>query len=101
MASILMTRNSRRELLCKKGVLRNFGKFTGRHLCQSLVFKAEACNFIKTETLAQVLTVNFAKILRAPFLTEHLRWLLLNGAIQVSLPHCEYEMLRMFVVGFS
>ena len=24
------------EVFCKKGVLRNFAKFTGRHLCQSL-----------------------------------------------------------------
>ena len=26
------------EVLCKKGVLRNFAKFTGKHLCQSLYF---------------------------------------------------------------
>ena len=32
-----------------------------------------ACNFIKKETLTQV---NFTKFLRAPFFTEHLRWLL-------------------------
>ena len=25
--------------------------------------------------------VNFAKFLRKPFLTEHLQWLLLNGAL--------------------
>ena len=24
------------EVFCKKGVLRNFAKFTGKHLCQSL-----------------------------------------------------------------
>ena len=27
--------NSRPEVFCKKGVLRNFAKFTGKHLCQS------------------------------------------------------------------
>ena len=32
-------------------------------------------NFIKKETFP----VNFAKFLRTPFLTEHLRWLLLNN----------------------
>ena len=26
------------EVFCKKGVLRNFAKFTGKHLCQSLIF---------------------------------------------------------------
>ena len=29
-------RSSRPEVFCKKGVLRNFAKFTGKHLCQSL-----------------------------------------------------------------
>ena len=28
--------SSRPELFCKKGVLKNFAKFTGKHLCQSL-----------------------------------------------------------------
>ena len=32
-------RSSRPEVFCKKGVLRNFAKFTGRHLCQSLFLK--------------------------------------------------------------
>ena len=31
-------RNSRPEVFCKKGVLRNFVKFTGKQLCQSLFF---------------------------------------------------------------
>ena len=35
-------RGSRTEVFCKKGVLRNFAKFTGKHLYQSL----QACNFI-------------------------------------------------------
>ena len=29
-------RSSHPDVLCKKGVLRNFKKFTGKHLCQSL-----------------------------------------------------------------
>ena len=51
-------RSSRPEVFCKKGVLRNFTKFTGKHLCQSLLF--------------------FTFFLRTPFLTEHLCWLRLN-----------------------
>ena len=31
-------RSSRLEVLCKKGALRIFTKFTGKHLCQSLFF---------------------------------------------------------------
>ena len=30
-------RSSCPEVFCKKGVRRNFAKFTGRHLCQSLL----------------------------------------------------------------
>ena len=29
-------------MFCKKGVLRNFAKFTGKHLCQSLFFNKVA-----------------------------------------------------------
>ena len=35
-------RNSRPEMFCEKGVLRNFAKFTGKHLCQSLFFNKVA-----------------------------------------------------------
>ena len=30
------------DLFCKKGVLENFAKFTGKHLCQSLFFNKVA-----------------------------------------------------------
>ena len=49
-------RSSRPDVFCQKGVLRNFAKFTGKHLCQSLFFNKVAglaCNFIKKETLAR------------------------------------------------
>ena len=39
-------RSSRPEVFCKNGVLKNFAKLTGKHLCQSLFFGLEACNFI-------------------------------------------------------
>ena len=34
----LFFRSCRPEVLCKIGVFRNFAKFTGKHLCQSLFF---------------------------------------------------------------
>ena len=63
-------RSSRPEVFCKKGVLRNFTKFTGKHLCQSLFFN-------KRETLAQVFSCEFCETLRTPFFIEPLWWLLL------------------------
>ena len=33
-----INRSSCPEVFCKKGVLRNFAKFTGEHLCESLFF---------------------------------------------------------------
>ena len=65
-------------MLCEKGALRNFTKFTGKHLCQSLFFNKEACNFIKKETLAQVFCCEFCEISRNTFFIEHLCWLLLH-----------------------
>ena len=35
-------RNSHRRCSVKKGVLKNFAKFTGKHLCQSLFFNKVA-----------------------------------------------------------
>ena len=54
----------------KKGVLRNFTKFTGKHLCQSLFFNKVSggtCNFIKKENLAQAFSCEFCKICRNDF----------------------------------
>ena len=64
--------SSRSEVFCKKGVLRNFTKFTGKHLCQSLFFNkvagpGQACNFIKKETLAQVFSCEFCEISKNTF----------------------------------
>ena len=52
-------RSSRPKLFSKKGGPRNFAKFTGKYLCQSLFFNIEA--------LAQVLPVNFVKSLNDCF----------------------------------
>ena len=69
-------------MFCKKD-LRNFPKFTGKHLHQGLFLiklQAEACNFIKKrDSGTGVFPVNFAKFLRIPFFKEHFSWLLLNS----------------------
>ena len=69
----LFYRSTRPDVFCKKGVLRNLGKFTGKRPCQNFYFNKVAglaCNFIKIETLAQVFSCEFAKFLRTPFLRE-------------------------------
>ena len=46
----------------KVGVLENFAKFTGKHLCWNLFLinvQAKACNFIKKETSAQIFSSKF------------------------------------------
>ena len=63
-------RSSRPEVSCKKDVLRNFAKFTGKHLCQNLFFNkvaGQVCNFIKKEVLAQVFSCEFCEISKNTF----------------------------------
>ena len=69
--SFALQRNSRPEVFCEKGVLRNFARFTGKLLCQSVFFNkvagAAACNFIEKETLAQVFSCEFCEISKNTF----------------------------------
>ena len=52
----------------RKGVPRNFSKFSGKYLYQSLFFnkiaglRSQACNFIKKKTLAYVFSCEFWEI---------------------------------------
>ena len=58
------------EVFCEKIVLRNFAKFTGKYLCQNLFYNevaGQACNFIKRETLTQVLSCELCKISKNTF----------------------------------
>ena len=62
-------RSSRQEMFYKKGVLRNFAKFTEKHRTRiSFFIKLQAaCNFIKKETLALVLFCEFCEISKNTF----------------------------------
>ena len=84
-------RSSRPDVFCKKDVLRNFAKFTGKHLCQILCFAKVAgltpATLLKKRLWHRCFPVNFAKFLIAPFLTEHLRWLLLSFPLKTSGNH--------------
>ena len=71
-----MFRSSHQRCSMKKGVLRNFKKYTGKHLCQGLFFQKVAglrlSNFIKKETPVQVFSCELCKISKYIFFTEHL-----------------------------
>ena len=64
------------DVFYKKGVLKNFAKFIGKHLCQSLSFNKFAgrrpAALLKERLWHKCFPVNFAKILRTPFFTKHL-----------------------------
>ena len=52
---LYLSRRSKRRCSVKKRVLKNFAKFTGKHLCLvSFLVKLQAGKCIKKETLAQV-----------------------------------------------
>ena len=69
-------------MFCKKSVLTNFAKFTGKHLYQSLFFNKVAdlrpATLLRKRPWYRFFPVNFAKFLRTLFLTEHLQLLLLD-----------------------
>ena len=92
--SQIFSKSSRPDVFCEKGVLRNFAKFTGKHLCQSLFFNKVLRNFAKftgkhqcqsllfnkvaglqlylKKTPAQVFSCEFCEISKNTFFTEHL-----------------------------
>ena len=75
-------RRSRPEVLYKKGVLRDFAKFTGKHLRQSLFFNKVSglrpATLLKKRIWHRCFPLNFVKFLRTALLTEHLSLLLLT-----------------------
>ena len=67
------SRSSLPEVFCKKGVLRNFTKFTAKQ-CARFSFLRK---WKKKRPWHRCFPVNFVKFLRTPFCKEHLWWLLL------------------------
>ena len=65
-------RSSHRRCSTRKGVLRNFAKFTGKDLCQSLFFNKATglrpATLLKKKLWRRCFPVNFAKFLRTLFL---------------------------------
>ena len=70
--TIQMTiRNSHQRYSVRKGVLRNFAKLRGKHLCQVLFFNKvagpEPATLLKKRLWHRCFPVNFAKFLGTPF----------------------------------
>ena len=65
-------RKSNSQKQSPAGVLRNFAKFTGKHLCQSPFFNEVAgfspATLLKKRLWHRCSSVNFAKFLKTPFL---------------------------------
>ena len=66
-----MIRSIPRSCSVRRGVLRNFAKFTRKHICQAPFFKTccrhKTCNFIKKRLRHTCFPLNFAKFIRTPF----------------------------------
>ena len=75
----IIIRSSCPEVLCKKGALRNFTKFTRKHLCQSLSLRP--ATLLKKRLSHWCFPVNFAKFLRTTFLQNASGRLLLSRTI--------------------
>ena len=80
-------RRGHRRRSVKKGVLSNFSKFKGKHLCQCLGQPRPATS-LKKETLEQVFSCEFCVIYKGTFFTEHLRTTASNNSIPVTFSGC-------------
>ena len=62
MVESITFRSSHRRCSVRKGILKNLAKFTGKHLCQTLIkFLALACNFIEKEALTEMFSCEFCE----------------------------------------
>ena len=102
-----MHRSSHQSCM-KKVFLRNFAKFTGKHLCQSLFFKVadlRPATLLKKRLWHSCFPVNFAKFLRTSFLQDtperQLLSLIVFGVISRSLFLNQNLVLRMHSISFT
>ena len=88
--------SSRLEVFCKKDVLKNFPKFAGKHLCQSLFFNKVAglrprpATLFKKWLWHRCFPVNFAKFLITPFLQNTAGRLLLRFITFLLFIRCNF-----------
>ena len=97
-------RSSCPEVFRKEDVPRNFSKFTGKHLWQTLFFNKVAglrpVTLLKKRLWHRRFPVDFAKFLRTPSLTKHFWWLLL-GVFLWKLIHRQGHILAKWYNFFN
>ena len=77
----------KKSLFCEKDALKNFAKFTGKHLCDSLIFnKVADLQFYLKKALAQVSSSEFCKISKNTF--SHKTPLLAASSLTESFTFC-------------
>ena len=98
-------RSNHRRCSVRKGVLRNFGKFTEKRLCQGLFFNKVAglrpATLFKKRLWHRCFPVNFVKSLRTPFLQNTSGQLLLKiNCIDANINH-HSNRYNSFKTGWS
>ena len=93
-------KSSHQRCSVRKHVLRNFTKFTGKRLCQSLFFNKVAglrsATLLKKRLWHRRFLVNFVKFLRTPFSWNTSGWLLLLRAI----PDTHLAKLKIYTLTY-
>ena len=86
---LILSRNSRQMCSVRKGILRNFTKFTGKHLCQSIFLNKVAgvrpATLLKKRLWHRCFPVSFAKFVRTLFLQDN------SGGLLPAIFYCRYE----------
>ena len=99
-----MFRSSHRRFYIKKGVLRNFAKFTGKHLCQrhflNKVADLRPATLLKKRLWHRCSPVNFAEFLGAPFLQNTWRKLLFMFRKPTEITSVLYDKVAGFYSSF-
>ena len=101
---ILIYKSSHQRCSIKNGVLNNFTKSTGKHLCQSLFFnkvaglRSQVATLLKKRLWHRCFPANFAKFFRTLFIQNIFGRLLLN--LQTSYSNnktqCSFEKQNKF-----
>ena len=89
----MLHRSSHRRCSVRKDVLRNFAKFTGKHLCQGL----KPAPFLKKRLWHRCFPGNSAKFLKTPFLQNTSGKLLLFRVNRVSDYYAKSIYIKVFL----
>ena len=69
----LWHQNQSPEVICRKGVLKNFAIFIGKHMCRSLfLIKLSTCSIFKNRLPTQVLSFKCGEIFKNTYFEKYL-----------------------------